>query len=417
MNSKVLGSMMMVAGTTIGAGMLVMPVNSAEVGLGVTLLELFFFFLLMILPALVVIELSQFAPRGSTVAGLLRLEFGNGGFIVGNLLFYVFVYSLTCAYISGLSDVFGKMLGVPQNYQSIFTIAVVLVLGLIVIFTSRFADLVNRIFFYLMCVAFVVLVVMSIPNLKVEYLASTPVSSSAVIKSIPIFFLTFGFHIIIPALSDYLDRNTRDLKIAIVGGLAIPFVVFSIWVIMIHGQVSQEELIVFSQSGDVSVADLIAHGHANKFLNITISTFSICALLTSFIGVSLALITTLKETFSRSLPKKSEYVTNHLEEESEEVIYGSTDRIKTFLNRPALFLVAFAIPTFVVLYTPEAFVFFLKLAAVIFTVQNLVLPIIALIRMRVRHKELYAYPKAYRLSLNNIVLGIVALILLVLAFM
>lgn len=421
MKSKVLGSMMMVAGTTIGAGMLVMPINSAEVGFLATVIELIIFFALMILPALVVVESSQFAPRGSTVSGIMRLEFGNIGFLLANILFYVFVYSLVCAYISGLSSIFAELLEVPEKYHNWFIVATVIPLGLIVIFTSAFADLVNRIFFYLMCVAFLVLVGFSIPNLRADYLASAPVSQQAIMRSIPITFLAFGFHIIIPALSDYLDRNSRDLKIAIIGGLAIPLVVFIIWIAMIHGQASQEQLIQYTRDGgSVNIANLIAQGDTThiKTLNRAITVFSISALLTSFIGVSLALITTLKETFAKKLPKKSSYVTSHLEERSENNIYEETDRIETYLNRPLLFLVAFAVPTLVVIFTPAAFIFFLSLAAVIFTIQNLVMPTVALIKMRIKHKELYEQnPTAYRLCLNNIALGILALVLLVLCFM
>ncbi|RIY31563.1 hypothetical protein CKF54_06500 [Psittacicella hinzii] len=412
--------MMMVAGTTIGAGMLVMPINSAEVGFTATIIELIIFFGLMLLPALVVVESSQFAPRGSTVAGIMRLEFGNIGFFVANIMFYVFVYSLVCAYISGLSSIFAEILGVPEKWHNLFIALTVIPLGLIVIFTSRFADLVNRLFFYIMILAFLVLVAFSIPNLKAEYLASAPVSTKAVVNSIPITFLAFGFHIIIPALSDYLDRNSRDLKIAIIGGLAIPLVVFIIWIAMVHGQASQEQLIQFTKEGkSVNIASLIADDQAEqRTLGIAVTIFSISSLLTSFIGVALALITTLKETFAKKLPQKANYVIPSAESQSEEVIYEDTDRIETYLNRWYLFLLAFVIPTFVVIFTPAAFIFFLKLAAIIFTLQNLVMPAIALIKMRVKRKYLYEeYPNAYRLCLNNFGLGVLALVLFVLCLM
>lgn len=425
MKSKVLGSMLMVAGTTIGAGMLVMPINSAEVGLLATIIELVLFFLLMLLPALVVVEGAQFAPRGSTVAGILRLEFGNLGFFIGNVLFYIFVYSLVCAYIAGLSSVFAEILGVAKEYHNYFIVAMVIPLGLIVTFTSRFADLVNRTFFYIMCIAFAILVVMSLPNLEVQNLSSLPISSKAVLKSVPILFLAYGYHIIIPALSDYLDRNAKDLRTALVGGMLIPLVVFIIWNVMVHGQASQAQLIEFTKNGEsINIANLISKNNPSKFLEISITVFSISALLTSFIGVSLALITTLKETFAKKLPKKSEYVLDHLEPVTgkakliehtpdDEVIYGETDRIQTYLNRPLLFLITFGVPTFVVIFTPEAFVFFLRLAALIFTVQNLILPIFSLMKLRKNHPEFYRNYKVYRVPLNNIGLNLLALALFV----
>ncbi|RIY32830.1 amino acid permease [Psittacicella gerlachiana] len=407
MKSKVLGSMMMVAGSTIGAGMLVMPINSASVGFTTTFIELVIFYFLMLIPALAIAEATQFAPQGTTVAGIVKRAMGPNFYIANNLLLYIFAYSLACAYISGITNVIADLLQIPANLRKVFTLACIILLGFIVTISTRVADIINRIMFYIMCLAFVILVAVSFSNLDLHNLTYTPISTSAVYKSIPIFFLAYGFHILIPSLSDYLDRNVRDLKIALIGGLSIPFVIFTIWNLVIHGQATQDQLITFAQSGNVNIASLITNGKPTALLGIAVTIFTLTALITSFIGLSTALITTIKENF-----KKSQSV-----EEQGFIPADRQAKVETKLNRFAIFLLAFAIPGAVLAFTPAAFVFFLGFAAIISTLQAMVMPMLALIKIRKTNPELYQQTNVYRFCLPSIVLLFISILFIFVAFM
>ncbi|MDU7762041.1 MAG: aromatic amino acid transport family protein, partial [Enterobacter asburiae] len=56
MKNRILGSIFIVAGTTIGAGMLAMPLSAAGVGFGMTLLLLGTLWALMCYTALLLLE-------------------------------------------------------------------------------------------------------------------------------------------------------------------------------------------------------------------------------------------------------------------------------------------------------------------------------------------------------------------------
>ncbi|WP_312927705.1 aromatic amino acid transport family protein, partial [Pseudescherichia sp.] len=62
MKNRTFGSMFIVAGTTIGAGMLAMPLAAAGVGFGVTLALLFCLWGLMCYTALLLLEVYQHVP-------------------------------------------------------------------------------------------------------------------------------------------------------------------------------------------------------------------------------------------------------------------------------------------------------------------------------------------------------------------
>lgn len=407
MKSKVLGSMMLVAGSTIGAGMLVMPINSASVGFGVTFIELLVFYFLMLIPALAIAEATQFAPQGTSIAGIMQRTFGLTGYFANNILLYVFAYSLACAYISGITNVLAQILSVPEGFRRIFTLLCIIPLGLIVVISTRVADLINRVMFYIMCLAFIVLVGISLTNINLSYLTAGPVSATAVYRSIPIFFLAYGFHILIPSLSDYLDRNVRDLKISLIGGLTIPFVIFTIWNLVVHGQASQEQLIEFAQSNNVNIAGLITHGTPNTTLAVAITLFTLTALLTSFIGLSTALITTLKESFKKEQDKQPQGL-----------IGADQDiKVETKLNRLALFVLTFALPAVMLTFTPAAFVFFLGFASIISTLQAMIMPMVALIKIRLTNPDLYKDKNVYRFFLPSSLLGLVSVAFLIMALM
>ncbi len=63
MKNKILGSALMIAGTTIGAGMLAMPLTSAGMGFGATALLLVGLWALLAYTGLLFMEVYQTAPQ------------------------------------------------------------------------------------------------------------------------------------------------------------------------------------------------------------------------------------------------------------------------------------------------------------------------------------------------------------------
>ena len=84
--NKTVGSTLLVAGTMIGAGMLAMPLTSAGIGFGATLLLLFGLWALLTFTALLFVELYQTAPSDAGI-GTLASHYFHGCF---NYLFICF---------------------------------------------------------------------------------------------------------------------------------------------------------------------------------------------------------------------------------------------------------------------------------------------------------------------------------------
>lgn len=101
MKNRTLGSIFIVAGTTIGAGMLAMPLAAAGVGFSVTLVLLVSLWALMCYTALLLLEVYQHVPADTGLGTLAKRYLGRYGQWVTGFSMMFLMYALTAAYISG----------------------------------------------------------------------------------------------------------------------------------------------------------------------------------------------------------------------------------------------------------------------------------------------------------------------------
>ena len=102
MKNRTLGSVFIVAGTTIGAGMLAMPLAAAGVGFSVTLALLIGLWALMCYTALLLLEVYQHVPADTGLGTLAKRYLGRYGQWITGFSMMFLMYALTAAYISGL---------------------------------------------------------------------------------------------------------------------------------------------------------------------------------------------------------------------------------------------------------------------------------------------------------------------------
>lgn len=117
MKNRTLGSILIVAGTTIGAGMLAMPLASAGVGFGVTLVLLISLWALMCYTALLLLEVYQHVPADMGLGSLAARYLGRYGQWVTGFCMLFLMYALTAAYISGAGELLASSLNQWLNWN------------------------------------------------------------------------------------------------------------------------------------------------------------------------------------------------------------------------------------------------------------------------------------------------------------
>ncbi len=297
MNSKVLGSTLIIAGTTIGAGMLALPLASAGIGFSASVALMLLLWALMAFTALLMLEVHQHAPVDATLHTLAKQFLGEKGKWLASAAMLFLFYALCAAYIAGggaqfsqrLNALFGLELS-PHTATVMFTAVV----AIIVTIGTAAVDKLNRVLFAAKMVAMVAVLFFLAPNVTQSYLLSMPLQQGLLVAALPVIFTSFGFHGSIPVVVKYLDGDTRALRKVMLMGSLIPLVIYLFWQMVTLGVVSQQEL-TDNQGLSALIQQLSHKVHVGQLGHI-IGVFADLALLTSFFGVSLGLFEFIGDT-------------------------------------------------------------------------------------------------------------------------
>lgn len=148
--SKLLGSTLIIAGTTIGAGMLALPLASAGIGFSTSLMIMLGLWMLMAFTALLMVEIHQYADKEATLHTLAKQILGDKGKWVATFAMLFLFYSLCAAYIAGGGAQFTQRItdftGVNVESSS-GTLLFTLIVALVVTVGTGTVDRVNRVLF------------------------------------------------------------------------------------------------------------------------------------------------------------------------------------------------------------------------------------------------------------------------------
>ena len=361
--NKTVGSTLLVAGTMIGAGMLAMPLTSAGIGFGFTLVLLLGLWALLTFSALLFVELYQTAESDAGIGTLAEQYFGKAGRIIATAVLIIFLYALIAAYISGGGSLLKDLL--PESFgDKVSILLFTVIFGSFIVIGTHSVDKINRVLFFVMLAAFAVVLSLMLPEIKFDNLMATPIDNALIISASPVFFTAFGFHGSIPSLNKYLDGNVKALRISILAGSAITLCAYILWQMSTHGLLTQNEFL------QILKEDATLNGLVKATLAITgsnmiagaVKLFSTLALVTSFLGVGLGLLECIEDLLKRSFNISA--------------------------GRISLGLMTFIPPLVFALFYPEGFILALGYAGQMFAFYAVVLPVSLVWKARRTHTDL-----------------------------
>ena len=365
--NKTVGSTLLVAGTMIGAGMLAMPLTSAGIGLTATVFLLIGLWAVLTFTALLFVELYQTADSDAGIGTLAAQYFGQAGRIISTVVLIVFLYALIAAYVSGggslLMDLLPAM-GDKDTMNKIAVLVFTIFFGCFIVIGTHSVDKINRVLFFVMIAAFILVLALMLPNIKFDNLMAMPIDNALIISASPVFFTAFGFHGSIPSLNKYLDGNVKALRIAILVGSGITLFAYFLWQLSTHGLLSQNEFLQILRE------DATLNGLVKATLEITqspiianaVKIFSTLALVTSFLGVALGLLECIEDLLKQSF--------------------------NIHAGRISLGLMTFIPPVLFSLFYPEGFILALGYAGQMFAFYAVVLPVALVWKARSIHPNL-----------------------------
>ena len=361
--NKTVGSTLLVAGTMIGAGMLAMPLTSAGIGFGFTLVLLLGLWALLTFTALLFVELYQTAESDAGIGTLAEQYFGKAGRIIATAVLIIFLYALIAAYISGGGSLLKDLL--PESFgDKVSILLFTVIFGSFIVIGTHSVDKINRVLFFVMLAAFAVVLSLMLPEIKFDNLMATPIDNALIISASPVFFTAFGFHGSIPSLNKYLDGNVKALRISILAGSAITLCAYILWQMSTHGLLTQNEFLrILKEDATLNglvKATLVITG--SNMIAGAVKLFSTLALVTSFLGVGLGLLECIEDLLKRSFNISA--------------------------GRITLGLMTFIPPLVFALFYPEGFILALGYAGQMFAFYAVVLPVSLVWKARRTHTNL-----------------------------
>lgn len=392
--SKRLGGLLIVAGTTVGGGMLALPIASASAGVGLSVVCLFVMWALMTYTALITLEMNLYFNKGVSIAYAAEYAFGKIGKVVLTFTIALLFYALLSAYMAGGASVLDQIVECVFGIKISKTTSAVLfggVLGSVTLARTRVVDVFNRGLLSVKTLFFVLIVAACIPEVNVSLLAYVPEGVGiCFLALIPLFFTSFGFHGSIPTIVNYIGVEPKRLRSTFVLGSLIPLLVYVLWEAVVLG--------LIPLAGDLSFAFIKQNNEDLGVFSDTLSTlagggwvvmacqgFTSIAVATSFLGVGLGLFDFMEEQLTRKNKKPHILVSG----------------VFTFL-----------VPFVFAVYYPEGFIRALAFAAIALSVLAVIAPALIVWKLRSTRSVSTYVVAGGRLGLIVAILSGVAIIIL-----
>lgn len=299
-HSKTLGGILLVSGTTIGAGMLALPVVTGMAGFFPTIVLFFLYWCFMTFTAFLMLEVNLWLGDNVNLITMARRTLGKPGEIIAWVTYLFLLYLLTTAYLAGGGPIVLDFVRAITGWElpaSIGSLPLLLIFGFFVYEGTKYVDAVNRIIMVGLTLAFILMASFITPYIHLDYLLFTDWKYLGVAVSLAA--TSFGYHIIIPTLTTYMHHNVKELKRVILIGSLIPLIVYIIWEALTLGVIPLEGgygIIAGYKEGFNGVKLLTTHLGGTK-IAIVAEFFSFFAIVTSFLGVTLSLSDFLADGF------------------------------------------------------------------------------------------------------------------------
>lgn len=387
--NRQIGSVFMVIGTEVGAGILALPILIAHMGFPLGCAIMFITWSLMTYTALLICEIDLAVEGEVSFAGMAKALLGFPGQAIVWLSFLVLLYTIMVAYISAAGSAFNTVFPIENHLIAFIFVAV---LGTFVVAGTVAVDWINRLLLTTKLTFLLFVCVILLPKISYANLTGLYFNKIEILATIPVFVTSFTSHLIIPPLRTYLKSDVKAIVRVILIGSTIPLILYIAWIMGVLG--------VIPHTGDDSFTHMFAtvkHANVGDILNLMkanlheaifytpVAWFSNISVTTSFLGVSLALYYFLIDGLRlERLPRVSKNI------------------IATVLT--------FALPLLIIWFFPNVFILALGYVGLCCSVLLIVMPFFMMRKLKQqKHKFKIKYIDNNLFLYVSLIMGVVAI--------
>ncbi len=297
---KLSSAIMIIAGTSIGIGMITLPAVLSAAGLFYGSICTITVWAIMWGAALAFAELSWHMPIGTNMLNMSGRTLGKIGKIIMCTTYLLLLYALSSAYLSSLNAISEYFMPAAKPWALYFWVAVMAVL--LYLKFSAF-DLANKIMMLLMIVSFLGLIFgLSLsPQHSQNIVIFGDLSKG--IHVLPLLITAFGYQIVVPSVHKTIGTNSeKPMKKAILIGSLIPLIIYLIWFSIMMQQLEPSAFSAMINSGQpvALLPEYLAKILAVFWVK-PISMVLVCSAIgTSWLGVSLSILDFFKDSILKS---------------------------------------------------------------------------------------------------------------------
>ncbi len=298
---SVFGATLLITGCCIGAGMIGLPVRTAMAGFVSSTVATIFCYIFTTITGLLILEATLWFEEKVNFSTIVESILGKKGKFITLFLFLALFYSLFVAYLDGCGIIFSDIVSSLTGYAVPKYIGIILCVSLVAAITyagTHMANRFNQLLLLGLIITYFALIVIGLQHVNI--LKTSQVDFMSILNVVPIMLICFGYQNLVPSITYYLNKNVNHIRFAIIIGNFIPLLVYMLWNYVILGilpadaSIKNAELVTQLLGGSMSVISII-------FL---VKSFSLFALLTSFIPTAISLVDFIKDSAKNSLHKK-----------------------------------------------------------------------------------------------------------------
>ncbi len=393
--NSMIGAMLIVAGTSIGAGMLALPISTYSMGFLPSTILMIVMWCIALYSSLIIAKINAYFGKAISIPLAAKKILGKKIEVIASIAMLIMLYSLLVAYISGGASIVREELQKIEIYlpNKLISILLTLILALIVSYKIRAVDYVNRLMFLGKLIVFAVVIVFLADDINISYLSNIGGYSSSVFSAVVLFFTAFGFHLSIHAIVCYVGTSYALLRRVFILGTLVPLLIYIVWqattlgIIPLIGDNSFSSVSDSGCSLGTFIKALKYHA-GNVSLVPFVSWFSLLAILTSLLGVAIGLFEYFIE-----LKKYS---------------HNFQGRIKASLW-------TFILPLILVLISPNIFIKALTIAGAFLSFLAIIIP--ALIVLKLAKIDKQGYRKLFASRLHIFAMLFIGVVIVVMSFL
>ena len=308
-NQSALTGIMITAGTTIGAGIFSLPIVSSGMWFVFSLICLLLLWFLNYLSALYLLEANiLFSPGASFDTISTQILGKNWSILIGFSIAFL-MYILLYAYFSAFGNIATeslkwKIFKTSPWLQGVMSIVLGSILASIVWLSTAMVGRISTLLVFGMISSFTISMggfALQIETAKLfDITEKTSHYTPYIWAALPYFMTSFGLATVVPSLYKFYGKNPVLIKSSLLWGSLITFLVYVLFITVTFGNISRQEFITINLAGG-NIGHLInAFGKAesSRTINFVLNLFSNFAIITSFLGVGLALFDYIADKFS-----------------------------------------------------------------------------------------------------------------------